>query len=58
MKEKAVKLVLRCPSSLPPVLPWGMNPRAKTNGREADPPRYPWSEYECFLMSGWRDIPN
>ena len=37
---------------------WGMNPGAKTYGMEADPPRYPWSKYECFLMSGWWDIPH
>ena len=23
---------------------------------EADPLRDPWSKYECFLMSGWREI--
>ena len=25
---------------------------------KADPPGYLWSKYECFLMSGWRDIPH
>ena len=33
-----------------------MNPGAKTHGTEADPLRYPWFKYECFLMSGLRDI--
>ena len=34
-----------------------MNPGSKTYGMEADPPRYPWSKYECFLKSGWWGIP-
>ena len=25
---------------------------------KADPPGYLWSKYECFLISGWRDIPH
>ena len=34
-----------------------MNPGANTHGMEADPLRDRWSKNECFLMSGWRDIP-
>ena len=33
-----------------------MNPMAKTHGMKADPLRYLWSKYECFLLNGWREI--
>ena len=29
----------------------GINPGAKTHGKEGDLPRHPWSKYECFLIS-------
>ena len=35
-----------------------MDPGVKSHGMKADPPRYLWSKYECFLMSVWRDIPH
>ena len=56
--NRKVENILMCPSFWPPAQPWGMNPGAKTHGMEADPPRYPWSKYESFLMSGWWDIPH
>ena len=30
-----------------------MNPGAKTHGMKADPLKYPWFKYECFLLSEW-----
>ena len=38
--------------------PWGMDPGVRSHGMKADPPGYLLSKYECFLMSGWRDIPH
>ena len=35
-----------------------MDPGVRSHGMKADPPGYLWSKYECFLMSGWRDIPH
>ena len=35
-----------------------MDPRVRSHGMKADPPGYLWSKYECFLMSGWWDIPH
>ena len=35
-----------------------MDPAVSSHGMKADPPRYLWSKYECFLMSGWWDIPH
>ena len=32
--------------------PW-LELGAKSHGMKADPP---WFKYECFLLSGWRDI--
>ena len=29
---------------------------AESYGMKADPLRYPWFKYDCFLSSGWRDI--
>ena len=33
-----------------------MDPGVRSHGMKADPPGYIWYKYECFLMSGWRDI--
>ena len=30
----------------------------RSHGMKADPPGYLWSKHECFLMSGWWDIPH
>ena len=33
-----------------------MDPGVRSHGMKAYPPRYLWSKYECFLLSGWWDI--
>ena len=33
-----------------------MDPGVRSHVMKADPPRYLWSKYKCFLMSGWWDI--
>ena len=35
-----------------------MDPGVRSQGMKVDPPGYLWSKYECFLMSGWWDIPQ
>ena len=35
-----------------------MDPGVRSHGMKADPQGSLWSKYECFLMSGWRDIPR
>ena len=33
-----------------------MDPRVRCHGMKANPTRYLWSKYECFLMSGCQDM--
>ena len=33
-----------------------MDPGVRCHGMKANPTRYLWSKYECFLMSGCQDI--
>ena len=35
-----------------------MDPGVRCHGMKANPTRYLWSKYECFLMSGCQDIDN
>ena len=50
IKGKNNITLLRCPKFWPPAPPRGMNFGARTYGMKADPPRYPWTKYECFLI--------
>ena len=53
----AKNIFQRCPKFWPLAPPWGMDPGVRSHGMKANPPRYLWSKYECFLMSGRWDIP-
>ena len=54
--EKAMLHFLRCPRFWLPAPPQGMNPGARTYGMKADPSRYLWPKYECFLIWDCQDI--